>query len=203
MDKKIPCSQPQCTEFVSQKGSILCDKCIFAKKSRVHEQKCKDYDSIQEKHSFLHKEISELKFSLEIEMQKSSEKTKENEALKEYKDITEKNIVLFMTEIESLRKNLKNTQEKLAKIQSEYEQQILTIEQQKLNIEKLSTENSQFLTENIHFLEEHKILRENYEKNREELEKLKAENQELNNRMLDLSKPRSRSNTPQGILKKV
>lgn len=194
VSRKIPCSN--CRENVTQKNSILCDKCIFAKKSRVHEEKCKDYDNIQQKHGFLMKEITDLKFEVEIEKQKSSEKIRENEELKEYKEITEKNISLFMTEIDELRKNMRIIQEKLAKIEPEYEQQILTIEQQKLTIDKLASENSQFLTENIHFLEEHKALIE-------ELQKTKAENDELNNRMLDLSKPRSRSNTPTSILKKT
>lgn len=199
-DKKIPCSNSPCEEFVMQKGSILCEKCLFAQKSKVHEKKCKDYDEINEKHRQVKTTLLESKFELEVEKEKNFEISKELATLKEYKEVAENNIQMFMQEIQNLRKNLEDLSEKKMKMEIEYNQQFLEMERLQILLEKHITENSELKVENLQLLSENKMILE-------DIAKLTAEHAELSNKVLDLSKPRSRSNTPSGtpvgILKKT
>lgn len=159
-EKKILCSNsrhdPPCKEQVTQKGSILCEKCTLQQKSKSQEKRGKDYADLLEKHKLLQTSIENCKTELKAEKSLRQKFETDNVLLREFENVMEKNTVIFLNETERLKSEIEKLQDEKSQFQTNYDQLLLDNQKLMLTLARLTEEKSHFLQENLLLIEENK-----------------------------------------------
>lgn len=159
-EKKILCSNsrhdPPCKEQVTQKGSILCEKCTFQQKLKSQERRGKDYIDLLEKNKLLQTMMEDQKTELKNEKNLREKSETENVLLKEFENILEKNTIIFLHETERLKAEIEKLQDEKSQFQTNYDQLLLDNQKLMLTLARFSEERTHFSQENLLLAEENK-----------------------------------------------
>jgi chromosome segregation ATPase len=174
MSKQNTCANSKtnnCQGVVTQKGNILCNACIEARKTLSKNRRDQDLDNFVEKNKIMEQELSRLridvlKFSTEnneyknkvsgyeTELKDLREKyssVKSDSKHKDYSDQLQKENIRLSDIISKFREN----NEKLVKEKGMYE---MTYNQTKLDYQKLLVENERYRTLNKQLMEQNDML---------------------------------------------